>query len=107
MSAFVLIVTVIDDLAEAIVFASTAADLGLIVRRERRSRRMSQSQLCAEAGVSRRWLSDFEGGKPTVEIAPVFRVLHALGLAMYVYPAPPPEFDLDEILDAYGRPGHE
>lgn len=87
--------------------ASNPADLGLIVRQERRNRRMSQSQLCVEAGVSRRWLSDFEGGKPTVEIAPVFRVLHALGLAMDVYAPPPPEIDLDELLDSYGRLGHE
>lgn len=82
--------------------ASNVIDLGLIVRKERRSRRMSQSQLCLEADVSRRWLSDFETGKATAEIGLVFRVLHALGLVMDVSLAPEPEFDLDDILDAYG-----
>ena len=83
--------------------ATNASDLGLIVRRARRERRMSQSQLCAEADVSRRWLSDFEAGKPTAEIGLVFRVLHALGLVMDVRPTPAREFDLDEILDAHQR----
>jgi y4mF family transcriptional regulator len=86
-------------------FASNPSDLGRIVRGARRKRRMSQTQLCAESGVSRRWLSDFEAGKPTAELGLVFKVLHALGLAMEVSPAPALEFDLDEIIEAYGRRG--
>jgi len=80
---------------------TNAVDLGQLVRHRRRQRRMSQSQLCEEAAVSRRWLSDFESGKPTAEIGLVLRVIQALGLALDVSEAPTPEFDLDEVLRAY------
>src|SRR5690606_33253200 len=62
---------------EAIVIVSDAVDIGYIVRRHRRHRGMSQSQLCEQADVSRRWLSDFESGKATAEIGLALRVLHA------------------------------
>jgi len=80
---------------------TNARDLGRLIRRERRDRQMSQSQLCAAAGVSRTWLSEFEAGKPTAELGRVFEVINALGLAMTVAPAPNPEIDLDDVLRAY------
>lgn len=77
------------------------ADLGRALRQERRQRHMSQAELCATAGVSRRWLTDFESGKTTAEIALVFRVVHALGLVIEVSPWNPPDFDLDDIIRDY------
>ncbi len=68
---------------------------------------MTQTQLCAAAGVSRRWLADLEAGKPTVEIGLVFRVMHALSrvlLAANVELAPD-GIDLDEVLRDYENPG--
>jgi transcriptional regulator with XRE-family HTH domain len=78
-------------------------DLGLLARSERRRRRLSQSQLCAAADVSRRWLSDFETGKATAEIGLAFRVLHALGLVLEVSGWPSPDLDLDDVIRAYGH----
>lgn len=78
-------------------------DLGRLIRQERRRRRMSQTQLCVAASVSRTWLSEFEAGKPTVELGRAFKVISALGLALTVGPAPSSEFDLDDVLRAYAQ----
>ena len=78
-------------------------DLGLFARDERRRRRMSQSQLSAAANVSRRWLTDFESGKPTAEIGLVFRVIHALGLVLEISPWNSSDFDLDDVIRTYGQ----
>lgn len=78
------------------------ADLGLFARDERRRRRMSQSQLSTVANVSRRWLTDFESGKPTAEIGLVFRVIHALGLVLEISAWNSSDFDLD-VIRAYGH----
>ncbi|MCO8273441.1 helix-turn-helix domain-containing protein [Actinoplanes sp. TRM 88003] len=63
---------------------------------------MTQAHLAARAGVSRRWLSDLEAGKPTAEVGLVFKVLSALGLLVDVRPEPEPEIDLDAYLDSLG-----
>jgi HTH-type transcriptional regulator/antitoxin HipB len=77
---------------------NSARDLGLQVRERRRDLAMTQAQLAAAAGVSRRWLSDLEAGKPRAEIELVLRTLYALGLTLDMYPTEPPEIDLDEVL---------
>ncbi|WP_007508432.1 MULTISPECIES: helix-turn-helix domain-containing protein [Pseudofrankia] len=84
-----------------------AQSLGLFVRAERRRRGMTQIQLCAEALVSRRWLSDMEAGKPTAEIGLVFRVMDALGQMLLAAPIVlgPDDIDLDEVLRRYENPG--
>ena len=66
--------------------AGNATDLGLIVRSERRSQRMPQTRLCALAGVSRRWLSDFESGKAQLPGGVPFEpewVMQALGMTRF------------------------
>ncbi|MEV6347046.1 helix-turn-helix domain-containing protein [Actinoplanes sp. NPDC051851] len=75
---------------------SHARDFGTYVRERRRAAGLSQEALAARAGVSRRWLSAFEGGKPTAEIDLVLKVTAALGLLVDVGPEPPREPDLDE-----------
>ncbi|RZU51733.1 helix-turn-helix protein [Krasilnikovia cinnamomea] len=82
----------------------TAHDLSLFLREERRHAGLSQSDVAARAGVSRRWLSDFEGGKVTAEVGLVVKVIRALGLMMEVRPAPKPEIDLDEYLRRFAGP---
>ena len=83
----------------------SAHDLGLYVRDRRRRLGMTQANLSVSARVSRRWLSDLEAGKPTAEVGLVFRVLHALNVALDASPAQraPGRVDLDEILRA-GQP---
>jgi HTH-type transcriptional regulator/antitoxin HipB len=74
---------------------SNARDLGLYVRGKRREAGLNQSEAAHRAGVSRRWLSDFESGKPTAEVGLVFQLIAALGLMIDVSLAPEPETDLD------------
>jgi y4mF family transcriptional regulator len=81
---------------------SNARDLGLYVRSRRRAAGLNQSDAAHRAGVSRRWLSDLESGKPTAEVGLVFQLIAALGLALDVRPAPEPEIDLDAYLDSLG-----
>ncbi len=59
-------------------------DLAAVVRGRRMDLRLSQAELAARAGVSRKWIYQFEGGKPTAELRLILRVLDALGLAVDV-----------------------
>ncbi|NMO55051.1 helix-turn-helix transcriptional regulator [Actinoplanes sp. TBRC 11911] len=81
-----------------------ARDLGLYVRSRRREVGLNQSEAARRAGVSRRWLSDFESGKPTAEVGLVIQLISALGLSFEVGVAPEPEIDLDAYLRAVGGP---
>jgi y4mF family transcriptional regulator len=64
--------------------ATNVRTLGAIVRQRRKALGWSQDKLAAAAGVSRPWLSAFEGGKASVEIGLVFAVLDALGMHVNV-----------------------
>ena len=89
---------------------TVARDIGLAVRGRRRELALSQADLAAASGVSRKWLSEFEQGKPTAELGILLRVLHALQMELTVAPLTEGEpqqaglsskehLDLDEILD--------
>jgi HTH-type transcriptional regulator/antitoxin HipB len=54
-------------------------DVAAAVRGRRLDRGLSQSELARRSGISRKWISEFEAGKPTAEFALVIRVLEALG----------------------------
>lgn len=77
--------------------------LGLYVRDQRQELGLTQTDLCAAAKVSRRWLSDLEAGKATAEVGLVLRVLHALGLTLEAnrYAPTPVDIALDERLRGY------
>lgn len=66
----------------------TVADLGRKVRAGRLQEQLTQEQLAERAGVGRRFVSELELGKPTLEIGRVLRVCHALDIALVVT-APP------------------
>jgi HTH-type transcriptional regulator/antitoxin HipB len=66
-------------------------DVGAFIRDQRRSSGLSQDALAHLAGVSRRWLSALEAGKPGAELGLVLRVLAAL------------EIDLEAKEPARGR----
>ena len=55
-------------------------ELGALVRTHRTSKSLTQAQLAAQVGVSRKWIIDLEAGKRTAEISLVLRTLRALGL---------------------------
>jgi HTH-type transcriptional regulator/antitoxin HipB len=59
-------------------------DLAAVVRGRRRDLGLSQAELALRAGVSRKWIYQFEAGKPTAELRLILRVLDALGLALDV-----------------------
>jgi y4mF family transcriptional regulator len=56
--------------------------LGQIVRDVREQRRMTQAQLADIAGTGRRFISELEGGKPSLEFGRVMRVCAALGIRL-------------------------
>ena len=88
---------------------NSVQDLAAAVRGRRLALGLSQGNLALRAGVSRDWVNYFEGGKPTVELAHVLRVLDALGLRLDLDEGGPrrdalPEsgpVDLDDLLQEY------
>jgi HTH-type transcriptional regulator/antitoxin HipB len=69
---------------------------------------MSQAQLADRAGVSRKWIYEFEAGKPSAELGLLLRVLDALDLALEVTRGAEgiaaETVDLDAILDEHRPP---
>ena len=63
-------------------------DFAAAVRGRRRDLRMSQAELALRAGVSRKWIYEFEAGKPNAELGLILRVMDALGFQL--------ELSLDE-----------
>jgi HTH-type transcriptional regulator / antitoxin HipB len=55
-------------------------DLATAVHGRRVDLGLSQADLAARAGVSRKWIYEFEGGKPAAELGLMLRVLDALDL---------------------------
>ncbi len=43
---------------------------------------MSQAELALRAGVSRKWIYEFEAGKPNAELGLILRVMDALGFQL-------------------------
>ncbi|HEY1830952.1 MAG TPA: helix-turn-helix transcriptional regulator [Acidimicrobiales bacterium] len=80
-------------------------DVAAAVRGRRQDLGLNQAELARRVGVSRKWIYEFEGGKPKAEFALVLRVLDELGLTLDIddSPTPPsPEtVDLDAILDEH------
>jgi y4mF family transcriptional regulator len=78
------------------------------VRGRRNDLGLSQANLAAKASVSRKWVYEFEAGKPTAELGSLLRVLDALGLVLDIgsgggsaEPPGRPQVDLDVLLDDY------
>lgn len=58
---------------------STAQTLGTTLRAARKHMGLTQPDLALAAGVGVRFIVDLEGGKPTVRLEQVLRVIDALG----------------------------
>lgn len=94
----------------------SSTELGRLVARARRHRKLTQGQLARELSVSQPWISEIESGKETARIGAVLRVLTYLGVRLSVSetpgmsatakPAPAPKaaaISLDAILDRHTR----
>ncbi|HEY4894681.1 MAG TPA: helix-turn-helix domain-containing protein [Solirubrobacteraceae bacterium] len=58
------------------------------MRGRRRDLGMSQADLAARAGVSRKWIYEFEAGRPKAGLGLILRVMDTLGIQL--------ELSLDE-----------
>jgi len=82
-------------------------DLAVAVRGRRTDLGMSQVELAKRTGVSRKWIYEFEAGKPTAELGLLLRVLEALNLGIDLAPrehttdAAETTVDLDAVIDEY------
>jgi HTH-type transcriptional regulator/antitoxin HipB len=59
-------------------------DVAASVKGRRQELGLSQAELARRAGVSRKWVYEFEAGKPAAELGLVLRVLEPLGLTLEV-----------------------
>lgn len=71
-------------------------DIAAAVRGRRLDLGLNQADLARQARVSRKWLVEFEAGKPTAELGLVLRVLDALNL----------QLDMSISRDASGASDH-
>lgn len=61
-------------------FVTSAKDLGEQIRAARRTTKLSQEELADLAGVGRRFISELENGKPSLEFDKVILVANAIGI---------------------------
>lgn len=66
----------------------TIDDIAEMVRARRKQMGLSQVELARRVGVSRKWIMDFERGKPSAEVSLVLRTLAATGLHLDVRDPP-------------------
>jgi len=57
--------------------------LGLVLQQARLTRQFSQRDLAAELGVSQRWISEMEQGKPGLLMSRLFSMFEAVGIDLY------------------------
>jgi len=61
---------------------NTSADLGRFLARVRERRGMTQEELAEELGVSRRYVSEIENGKPGLYTERLFRMIRILDVTL-------------------------
>jgi HTH-type transcriptional regulator/antitoxin HipB len=83
-------------------------DLAAAVRGRRKDLGWNQAELAERAGVSRKWIYEFEAGKPAAEFGLLLRALDALGLDLELTSrseagrsSPGDTVDLDALLDEH------
>ena len=63
----------------------SAAEIGKLVQSERKRQGITQLQLAGLAGTGIRLISDIENGKETVQVQKLLKVLHTLGLGVFIF----------------------
>jgi y4mF family transcriptional regulator len=56
------------------------AEIGAMVRTARKAMKLNQTELAAHAGVGRRFVSELESGKPSLEFDKVLACAAAVGI---------------------------
>ena len=64
----------------------TIREIGLLVRTERRRRRLSLQNVAERVGCTRQWVSALEAGGERLEVALVLRTLSALEIRLDALP---------------------
>ena len=59
------------------------SDLGPLIRKARKTMKLNQARFAAHAGVGRRFLSELEGGKPSLEFDKVLACAAAAGIDLF------------------------
>jgi y4mF family transcriptional regulator len=62
---------------------TSVKDLGHQIKIVRRERKLSQEALADLSGVGRRFLSELENGKPSLEFGKVISVANAIGIDLF------------------------
>ena len=62
----------------------TPSELGALVKGARKAQGLRQDELAGVAGVGLRFIVELEGGKPTVQLGKVLRVLESLGCGLTI-----------------------
>lgn len=62
---------------------TSASDVGLLIRAARKRMKLSQQAFADSAGVGRRFVSELESGKPTLEFDKVLRVCASAGVDLF------------------------
>jgi y4mF family transcriptional regulator len=65
---------------------TTAADLGVLIRKARKTLKLSQGAFAEHAGVGRRFVSELEAGKPSLEFDKVLACAAAAGVDITARP---------------------
>lgn len=86
----------------------TVREIAAAVRGRRKERGMSQEKLAERAGVSRKWVYEFEAGNPAAEFGLILRVLDQLGWDLALSDARKTDrsksgIDLDAVLEEHRR----
>ncbi len=77
-------------------------NLAAAVRGRRRDLGLTQAELAVRAGVSRKWVYEFEAGKPTAELRLILRTLDVLGLTLELgYQEESRETNLDSLIEEH------
>lgn len=62
----------------------TVADIGLIIRQQRKRLGLTQKELAMACGTGLRFIGELETGKPTCHIGKTLQVILALGLKITI-----------------------
>ena len=60
-------------------------EIGKLIQCERKRQGVTQLQLAGMAGTGIRFISDLENGKGTIQVQKLLKVLHTLGLGLFIF----------------------
>jgi HTH-type transcriptional regulator/antitoxin HipB len=64
---------------------TTMADIGKILRDTRKEQGLTQEELAGISGTGRRFISDLENGKNSIQTGKLLLVIKALGLNLHIF----------------------